>query len=115
MKTARLNRGGDMSIRNILFGLVMILGATAANAELVALEEAIEAGRLTIFLDDDLNGSVIGRNCPTCPSLQITVNRATRAIEQGRDVPLQRIRERAAKGATVIYDVKTMTATKIIW
>ncbi|MBI3187295.1 MAG: hypothetical protein HYZ31_05395 [Gammaproteobacteria bacterium] len=105
--------------KTILFMLsiisVLAVMSVYAETKMERLEEAIEAQRLQITLDDSLNGYITGAICDDCKNIRVTITPDTLAIANNVTVPLIKARERAGKSAIVIFDAKKLTVNRIRW
>ena len=89
--------------------------ALPARATLVPIEDALETVALDVRLRDDLTGTVTGKSCDTCESKRFAVTPQTQAIHNKVRVNLRQILEQRGKPATIIYNIRSRDATKIIW
>lgn len=96
----------------LIFSLIISMNT---HAEVTQIEDAVEAAEVRIYIDDRLQGSVSGKNCPSCKTQRLKINKHTQAIRKGIRVHLSKARETNGKGAVIIYSIKTRTATKIMW
>lgn len=94
---------------------VVALSNAYAESKMERIEEAIEAERLQITLDDSLNGYITGAICDDCKTIRVTITPETRAMDRNTVVPLIKARDRAGKSAIVIFDAKKLTVNTIRW
>ena len=106
-------------MRNVLLkylaAAVFACSAATSSATIIPVEEAVEAVALEVRLGDDLTGSVAGRSCGTRELKSFPVTPDTQAFENNVRVDLIRLRDRAGAPATIIYDIRSGKATKVIW
>jgi hypothetical protein len=118
-------------MKNILqmFTLIFLLMATqvvvAAGAPkvddsgsmrgLIETHNAIESSSLRISLGADLNGIVEGKVCDLCETITVTITPATKAYDNGVEVPLKQAKSRLGQYATVIYELDTKNVSAIRW
>ncbi len=104
------------SIHRALLALVLGFAiAVPASATLVPVEEAVETVALDIRLNDDLTGTVSGRSCDDCRRRSFAITPETQAIENRTRVDLRRALEQRGRPATILYNIRSGKATKIIW
>jgi len=96
----------------VMFVLTLAGGASAA---VESLEEAVEAVALELRLNPDLTGTVGGRSCESCELKEFAVNASTRAFAGKTQVDLRKALKHNGMPATIVYDVHSGKATKIIW
>ena len=89
--------------------------SAGALATIIPVEEAVETVALQLRLDNDLTGTVSGRSCSGCEQQRFTVTPATQAFENNVQVDLRRALERNGKPATIIYNIRSGDAVKLIW
>ncbi len=107
-----------MRSRIIHLALTMFLAlvvTTPAWATIIPVEEAVEAVSLVVRLDDDLTGTVAGRSCGACELKRFPVTTATEAYENNLRVDLRRLLDQHGKPATIIYNLRSGKATRILW
>lgn len=64
-------------------------------------------------LDEDLHGTVVSIVCGFCRTIKITVTPNTLAYNNNVKVPLEQVKSRIGRYATVIYDLKTNNVSAI--
>lgn len=84
-------------------------------ATIIPVEDAVEAVSLRVRLSDDLTGKVGGRSCETCELKEFPITPQTRAFENNQQVDLRRLRDWYGKPATIIYNIRSGEATRILW
>ena len=95
--------------------LVALVFASPGWATIIPVEEAVEAVAIQVRLSDDLTGRVSGRSCETCELKRFPITPETQAIENNQRVDLRRLRDWHGKPATIIYNLRSGNATRIIW
>jgi hypothetical protein len=96
--------------------IVLVAFACVAAAELVIVEEAVEAQPLDLKLTSPSSGLVYASTCGGCKPLQLVVTHTTRASFAGKPLALTDLEQYAELGATVFYDKATRVVTRIeIW
>jgi len=89
--------------------------STHSWATIIPIEEAVEAVALQVRLSNDLTGRVSGRSCDSCELKQFPVTPETQAFENNVRVDLHRLRDWHGKPATIIYNLRSGKATRILW
>ena len=99
-----------------IIGFLMILGLAAPSVQAAepVLKQAIEAGSIELLVDPEGNGYAIARECNGCP-LQLTVTPETRFTRQSSDVTLDVARTHSGKGGTVVFEIDSKKATRMMW
>jgi hypothetical protein len=101
------------SVLRLLALVALALGGTAA-AELVVIEEAIEAQPLDVQLTSGSSGLVYANGCDGCKPMQLVITAATRASFAGKPLPLSDVPLYAQLGGTIFYDKATRIVTRIV-
>lgn len=102
--------------RHLLAVIALVLSVAApAGATLIPVEEAVETVELGIRLNDDLTGTVTGKSCDECETRSFEVTAETQAIENRTRVDIRRTLDQVGKPATILYNIRSGKATKIIW
>ena len=70
---------------------------------------------LQVRLSNDLTGHVSGRSCDQCELKRFPVTSATEAYENNVRVDLRRLADQHGKPATIIYNIRSGKATRILW
>jgi hypothetical protein len=109
----------------VIFLLIATRAVSAADAPVVGDDEklrgilethnAIESSSLRISLGADLRGFVEGKVCDFCETITVTITPATKAYENGVEVPLKNAKGRLGQYATVIYELETKNVSAIRW
>ncbi len=95
-----------------------LLASGPARAEFLQPQAAIESNDVIVVLDANGTGQVSVAPCSDCSRLRLTVDGHTRALHNGKQVPLasaRRLSGNAHRVVTVIYDVKDHTVEKLVW
>jgi len=102
-------------IHYTLAGVFALAAATASWATIIPLEEAVEAVALEVRLEDNLTGTIAGRSCERCARKEFPITPATEAYENNVRVNLRRLLDRHGKPGTIIYNIRSGEATRILW
>ncbi len=102
-------------IKHPLAALLTLALAAPAWATIILVEEAVEAVALDVRLNDDLTGTVTGSSCDGCERKRFPVTPQTQALENNVRVDLRRLRDQHGKPATIIYNIRSGEATRILW
>ena len=86
----------------------------APHHTLRAVEEAAESPVLDISLTSSTAGRVLARLCDGCEILTLRVTSETAVLYQGARADLQVAKDRAAQGATVFFDPKSLVVRRIV-
>ena len=84
-------------------------------ATIIPIEDAVETVALQVRLGSDLTGKVGGRSCTGCELKEFPVTSETQAFENNVRVDLRRLRDWYGKPATIIYNLRSGEATRILW
>jgi len=85
-------------------GLLWHMGA---HAELVAIQEAIEAYEINVVMNGTGDGYALARSCAECPSVRLDIDQQTAVTVDGKPVMAGKNIEKDWSGGVVIYDIKT--------
>ncbi len=102
-------------IISTVFYLYLLTFPLTGQAEILMIEDAIEAESLQININDSLDGYVIARQCSTCPKVKLKIDKTTQAIKRGKVIHLHQANQLNGKFATIIFDPKTKLVKRIIW
>ena len=102
-------------INSTLAAVFALAFPTSGWATIIPVEEAVEAVALQVRLGSDLTGKVGGRSCDSCELKEFPVTSATQAFENNERVDLRMLRDQNGKPGTIIYNLRTGEATRIIW
>ena len=101
-----------ISKTGVLFaGMLLCLGA---QAELVSIQEAIEASSLRVSAGKSGKGHVVASACHKCPPVWLELTPATLITVDGKSVMAGKQISRSWPGGVVIYDVKTKQVVKLV-
>lgn len=89
--------------------------STGSWATIIPVEDAVEAVALEVRLDENLTGTVVGRSCDSCERKEFPITAQTQAFENNIRVDLRRLRDRHGQPATIIYNIRSGEATRILW
>ena len=106
-------RGLLMHILNrivLLAGLTMTLGV---QAELINIQEAIEASSIRVSSMSPGRGHVDARSCITCKSMRLEITSATIISVNGENVSAGGKISRHWPGGLVIYDVESKQVVRL--
>ena len=102
-------------INSTIAALLTLAFSTSSWATIIPVEEAVEAVALQVRLNENLTGSVAGRSCDSCELKVFPVTNETQAFENNERVDLRRLRDWYGKPATIIYNIRSGNATRILW
>lgn len=102
-------------IKYTLATVFALTACTSSWATIIPVEEAVEAVALKVRLSNDLTGKVGGRSCQRCELKEFPVTSETEAYENNVRVNLSKLRDRRGKPATIIYNLRSGEATRILW
>jgi hypothetical protein len=102
-------------INSTIAALLTLAFSTSSWATIIPVEEAVEAVALQVRLNENLTGTVAGRSCDSCELKEFPVTNATQAFENNERVDLRRLRDWYGKPATIIYNIRSGEATRILW
>lgn len=91
-----------------IFGLAIgLLCGSGLHAELVPVEEAIEAHDIKVKVYGTGSGYVLARSCAGCPFTRLELDRKTAVTVNDKPVGITKLIEKHWLGGIVIYDIKT--------
>ncbi|MGB5539042.1 MAG: hypothetical protein WBO37_03035 [Gammaproteobacteria bacterium] len=91
-----------------IFGLATaLLWCTGLHAELIAVQEAIEAHDIKVMVYSSGDGYVLARSCAACPFTRLDIDHNTAVTVDGKPVKVSKRIEKHWSGGIVIYDIKT--------
>ena len=102
-------------INYTLAGVFALAVAAPSWATIIPVEEAVEAVALEVRLEEDLTGTIAGRSCERCELKRFPVTPATEAYENNVRVNLRSLLDRHGKPGTIIYNIRSGEATRILW
>jgi hypothetical protein len=91
----------------------VLLWCTGLHADLIEIQQAIEAYDITINMHGDEYGSMAVRKCASCDPVLIGIDGRTSVSIDGKPVRSGRRIDGAWSGGIVIYDSKSRTAVKL--
>jgi hypothetical protein len=97
-----------------LCGLLLAV-APARAAKLIPVEEALETQALYVSVNAGGRGQVGGRACEGCPQQRFTLAPKVRFSTQGQAADVAALRARNGQSATIIYNLESGLATKVLW
>ncbi len=95
--------------------LCLFMLPLGGQAEIIMIEDALEAEVVSISIDASLNGYVVAKGCPNCADQRFKINKHTRAIKNGKNIHLHKANQLNGKPAVIIFDRKTKLSNRIIW
>jgi len=101
-------------IHTIIY-LSLLMLPLGTQAEIIMIEDALEAEIVSISIDASLNGYVVAKACPKCKDMRFKINKHTQAIKQGKTIHLHKANLLTGKAAVIIFDIKTKLSKQIIW
>jgi len=93
-----------LRILSLVTGLLWFMGL---HAELVAVEEAIEASDIKVIVYDSGEGYVLARSCANCPFTRLDIDGKTAVTVDGKPIKVSKRIEKQWSAGLVIYDIKT--------
>src|SRR5262245_18393376 len=88
--------------------------ALAAPHTLRTIEEAAESPALDLSMSSSTEGLILARLSDYCEVLTLRVNADTAVLYHGAQATLQVAKDRAAQGATVFFQPKTLVVKRIV-
>jgi len=101
-----------MNFFRIFLVLLISLATTAANAEIILDEQAIEAGKIVVSVSGP-DGYITARTCSKCPEMKLNINRATTVLVNGRLTTLNSTMNSHSWQGTVIFNPKNSTVRRL--
>jgi hypothetical protein len=83
------------------------------NAELIKIQDAIEASEIKVTVHGFGNGYVLARSCADCPFTRLEITPETSVRVNGDPVRADERIERNWSGGTVIFDTKTKQIVRL--
>lgn len=102
-----------MKFLRILALATGLLWCMSLHAELVTIQEAIEAHDIKIKMHDAGKGYVLARSCATCRYKRLDIDRKTSVTVDGKPVKAGKRLDKQWSGGIVIYDVKTNQVVRL--
>jgi hypothetical protein len=85
----------------------------AVQAELIFIQDAIEASDIKVTIDEPGDGYVLARNCSECPFTRLEITPATTVKVNGEQVRADSKIERSWSGGVVIFDTRTKQVVRL--
>jgi len=102
------------TFRLLLIGFIVLFGfGNTSNAEIIHLEDAIEANSVT-FIGNRANGFVMARKCDNCALQKLKLSPSTLVYSNGKKISINKVPSQAKTAITLIYDPKTKIVNKIL-
>ncbi len=95
--------------------MLPLSGQAESESEFTVIDEAIEVTSIRIDLNDSLEGYAIVKRCPSCADLKLKIDGTTQVTNQGKTIPLFKVKHIKADFALVVYDPKTKQVKRIVW
>jgi RNA polymerase subunit RPABC4/transcription elongation factor Spt4 len=95
---------------------IMTLGVlcfTSANAELINIQDAIEATEINVTVQGPGDGYVLARSCTDCPFTRLEITPETSVWVNGEPVRADRRIQRNWSGGVVIFDTKSKQVVRL--
>jgi hypothetical protein len=97
-----------------LFALTLgLLCGFGVQAELVYVQDAIEASDIKVTVHRPGDGYVLARSCAECPFTRLEITPRTTVRVDGEQVRADNRIERSWSGGTVIYDTRTKQVVRL--
>jgi hypothetical protein len=99
-----------------LTAILLVALVRVAAADIVIVEDAIEAQPLRLQVTSDSTGVVYAVACDACKPVQLVITSTTKASIGGRPLALAELAQYSELGATVFYDKASRIVTRIeVW
>jgi hypothetical protein len=95
---------------------IMTLGVlcfTSANAELINIQDAIEATDINVTVHGPGDGYVLARSCANCPLTRLEITPETSVWVNGKPARADGRIQRSWPGGVVIFDTKTKQIVRL--
>ncbi|HED34771.1 MAG TPA: hypothetical protein ENJ08_11285 [Gammaproteobacteria bacterium] len=106
-------------IKYILTGIVPVIflsvGFARANTDVIFIEDAIEAEKISVSINSNMTGHIIADVCPTCKSTRLAIDKNTQLFHKGKRIHLINLKKANGQPATVFYDIRKKIVTRIKW
>jgi len=98
-----------------LFSLIALLaGYSDVPAELVLIDDAIEATDIRVSVDDSGEGFVRARACEDCSFVRLEITNDTKITVNGETVENRKNLKHKWDGGVVIYNIKSKQVMKLM-
>ena len=104
-----------LMVRMSVFMVALMLPSVGFSGVPIPYEEAVEALAIDVRIANDSTGYVSGRQCDECETHRFKITPETKFIGNAQVVGIRELRARNGKPATIIYNLKTRLAAKIVW
>jgi hypothetical protein len=84
-----------------------------ANAELINIQDAIEATEISVTVHGPGNGYVLARSCTDCSFTRLKITPKTSVEVNGEPVRADKRIQRSWAGGVVIFDTKTKQVVRL--
>jgi hypothetical protein len=102
-----------MKFLNMLGLAAGLLACTALRAELVTIQEAIEAYDIEVILTGKGEGYALARTCAGCQPTRLDIDARTTVTIDGRAADANEHIEKHWSGGVVIYDIRTRRIVRL--
>lgn len=102
-----------MKLLNLLGLATGLLACSGLRAELVAIQEAIEASGIEVIMPTDGAGYVLARTCAACPPTRLDIDAGTSVTVDGKAADAGSYIQRHWPGGVVIYDTGTRRIVRL--
>ena len=99
-------------VRSFIITLGMLC-FSSANAELINIQDAIEASDINVSIHGPGEGYVLARSCTKCPFTRLEITPETRVWVNGEPVRADNRIQRSWSGGVVIFDTKTKQVVRL--
>lgn len=97
-----------------LFTLILgVLCCPGVNAELINIQDAIEATEIKVTVHGPGDGYVLARSCTDCPFTRLEITPETAVLVNGEPVRANHRIQRSWAGGVVIFDTKTKQVVRL--
>jgi hypothetical protein len=90
-----------------------VLCISSANAELINIQDAIEATEINVTVQGPGDGYVLARSCTDCPFTRLEITPETSVWVNGEPVRADKRIQRSWSGGVVIFDTKTKQVVRL--
>jgi RNA polymerase subunit RPABC4/transcription elongation factor Spt4 len=102
-----------MRLVRLFFMTLGMLCFSSANAELINIQDAIEASDIDVTVHGPGDGYVLARSCTECPFTRLVITPETRVWVNGEPVRADRRIQRNWSGGVVIFDTKSKQVVRL--
>jgi hypothetical protein len=90
-----------------------VLCCPGVNAELINIQDAIEATEINVTVHGPGDGYVLARSCTDCPFTRLEITPETAVWVNGEPVRANKRIQRSWAGGVVIFDTKTKQIVRL--